>query len=75
MATLVMYSQLLPQAADLGLGVSQLNREVLPTLRPAHAGGVPPRGHPGHQRGQLHKVPLLGQIHDCLVDIRGWDGR
>lgn len=62
-----MYSQLLAQATDLGLGIGQLHGEVLPALSASQAGGVP-RGWPGtgHQGGQLHAVPFLGQIHDGL---------
>lgn len=64
-----LHSQFLSQAADLGLGVGQLHREVLSALGPPHAGRVSWRlAGAGSQRGELHTVPLLGQLHDGLRD-------
>lgn len=72
-----LHSQFLTQAADLGLGVGELHREVLSALGPPHAGGVSWwLAGAGGQRGELHTVPLLRQLHDGLRDTRtrqNWD--
>ena len=65
------YSQLLPQASDLGLGVRQLHGQVLATLSAPHAGRVVGGLGVGRQGRELATVPLLGQLHDGLTRQRG----
>lgn len=60
------YLQLLAQTSDLGLGVGQLHRQVLPALCAAHAGRVVGRLGTERLGRVLSTVPLLGQLHDGL---------
>lgn len=65
----VLYSQLLAEASDLGLGVCQLHTEVLPALGAPHVGRVTGglgAGWQRRRRGTLTAVSLLGQLHDRL---------
>lgn len=64
-----MYSQLLAEASDLGLGVCQLDAEVLPALGAPHVGRLAGRlgtGRRRRRRWTLTAVSLLGQLDDCL---------
>lgn len=65
----VVYSQLLAETSNLGLGVCQLDAEVLPALGAPHAGRVTGRLSTGRRRRRswtLTAVSLLRQLYDRL---------
>lgn len=64
----MVYSQLLAEASDLGLGVCQLDAEVLPALGAAHAGRIARGLGAGRRRRSRARaaVTLLGQLYDRL---------
>ncbi|TNN63724.1 hypothetical protein EYF80_026041 [Liparis tanakae] len=54
------HSQFLAKASDLGFGISQLHREVLPALGPPHTGRVTGRLESDYCPGISLKEPTMG---------------